>query len=394
MSKKLLIIGGGKWQVPIIKKAKELGHYVICSNLYEDSIGFKYSDVSYVVDVLDKEKNLQIAKKHNVDAILTDQSDIAVITVAYLSDQLGLKGVGNNIAHLFTNKRRMREELIVSDLHHPKFKICKTIEEANHFFTELKRPIVIKPLSNQSSRGVFKIETIKKLHQKFELTLKHSINNSILVEEYIGGIEVTVEGFKSENKHYTLAISKKEHYEKLSSVAKSLIYLDKHNEFNSKKLKTINNKLFDKLNFGITHVEYKYYNEKFYLIEAAIRGGGTKISSHIIPIVSGVNVNALLIKILLNEKDVDIKLSNKKKCVILKFFDFQAGKVSKIYGTDYMTECPFILDFDFEFKEGDIIKMPSDDRSRIGYFIAYAESKKNLMKIVHNIDEKVYLDYV
>lgn len=392
--KRILVIGGGKWQVPIIQKVKEMGHYAICSNLYEDSIGFQFADESFVANVLDKEKNLEIADKVKPDGIITDQSDIAVNTVAYISEKLGLKGVTVDVADLYTNKLKMREELNVENLYHPKYKICTTKEECIDFFKKLNQPIIIKPLANQSSRGVYKIDTIEEIEKKFQITMECSINNVILAEEYIEGCEFTAEGFKAEDKHYTLAISKKSHYENLPAVAKSLIYLNDFKEFQRETLEEINNNLFDRLKFGITHVEYKYYNNKFYLIEAAIRGGGTKISSHIIPMVSGVNVNELLIKSVLDQDIFNIDINNKRNCAILKFFDFEVGTVSKINGLEYLKNNKFIIDFDFEFKEGDIIIAPNDDRSRVGYFIACAENEDKLMQIVSEVDKKVYLNYV
>lgn len=391
--KKILIIGGGKWQVPIIQKAKKLNAYTVCSNLYEDSIGFEYADKSYVVNVLDKEKNLQIAINEKIDAVITDQSDIAVNTVAYISEKLGLNGVGVDLANLYTNKFRMRKELIIENLFHPKHKECKTIDEAIDFFITLGSDAIIKPLANQSSRGIYKITSIDELKKKFNSTMEYSINNTILIEEFIGGFELTVEGFKTNDKHYTLAISKKEHYKNLPTVAKSLIYQINFEEFNQKKLEEINNKLFNNLPFGITHVEYKYWNNKFYLIEAAIRGGGTKISSHIIPIVSGIDVNELLIKSVLGESNLNIVLNKNKNCAVLRFFDFEVGKVKKIHGIDFLKDNKNIIDFDFEFQVGDNITSPNDDRSRVGYFIAYHESKEVLLNLVKEVDEKVYLEY-
>ena len=69
---KVMVIAGGDWQVPLIKRLKEMGHAVICSNLYENSPGFVYADECYVADVLDRGYNLEIAKKCKPDLILTD----------------------------------------------------------------------------------------------------------------------------------------------------------------------------------------------------------------------------------------------------------------------------------------------------------------------------------
>lgn len=75
-----MLIAGGRWQVPIAKKIKEMGHKLICSNLYPDSPAFKYADKTYVADVLDKESNLKFAKENNIDAVVSDQSDISMKT--------------------------------------------------------------------------------------------------------------------------------------------------------------------------------------------------------------------------------------------------------------------------------------------------------------------------
>jgi len=394
MCKKVLVIGGGKWQVPIIQKAKELGHYVICSNLYEDSVGFAYADESYVANVLDTEMNLSIAKKVNPDAVITDQSDIAVKTVAYVSETLGLKGIGTDIADLYTNKLRMRQELNIPGLHHPQYKICCSKQDVIDFFKSIQNAIIIKPLANQSSRGIYKIVSQTDIETLFDITMGFSINGQILAEEYIGGFELTVEGFKSKDDHTTLAVSKKSHYASLPSVAQSLTYLNEFSDFDRYALEKINDQLFDPLLFGITHVEYKFYNGRFYLIEAAVRGGGTKISSHIIPMVSGVDVNRLLIEEALGKQPAVIQKRAEEKCVILKFFDFPVGKVAKINGLDYLTNNVNIIDFDFEFKIGETISSPDDDRSRIGYYIACADTEGELMKIVENVDKKVWIDYV
>ena len=68
---RIMVIAGGSWQCPIVKTAKEMGHYVLCSNLYEDSPAFKFADERKVANVLDKEKNLEIALGFKPDAVLT-----------------------------------------------------------------------------------------------------------------------------------------------------------------------------------------------------------------------------------------------------------------------------------------------------------------------------------
>jgi biotin carboxylase len=394
MKKKILVVGGGEWQVPLIQRLKSFGHIVINTNLYADSPGFAFSEYSYVVDVLDKETNLQIAKKHKVDAVLTDQSDIAVNTVAYVNEKLGLAGVTTEIAELFTNKYRMRKEFKIKGLKHPRYKLCNSLRDLEDFLQELQVPLIIKPTNNQSSRGVMKISTPQEITQAYKHTMQFCKEKSFLAEEYIGGIELTVEGFKYPNaEHHTFGVSQKTYFVDTVGVASTLLYLQTFDTFNIAKLHKINNKLFSQVPFAITHVEYKYYNGDFYLIEAAIRGGGTKISSHIVPALSSYDINELLIKSALKEHVVYEKKTPKTKAIMLKFFDFGDGEVKKI---DYSLQSfeEYIIDFRLEFVAGETLHKPSDDRSRVGYVILQANSEEELQSVMKSIEENIKVEFI
>lgn len=136
---RIMVIAGGDWQCPIVQTAKKMGHEVICSNLYENSPAFQYADWGEVANVLDKEKNLEIAKKYRPDAVLTDQSDIAVPTVAYVAERMGLKGIGEDMARLFTNKSLMRDFCKNNGFPYPKYKLCYSCEEAVEFLRRASR---------------------------------------------------------------------------------------------------------------------------------------------------------------------------------------------------------------------------------------------------------------
>ncbi len=390
--KKVLVIGGGKWQVPIVKKVKELGFECICSNLYENSEAFSFADYSYVANVLDKETNLEIAIKHQVDAVITDQTDIAVNTVAYINEKLNLLGIKIDDAKAFTNKLLMRKNISVKGLSHPNYEVCKSVEDVVAFFKEQNKPIIIKPLNNQSSRGVNYISSLDTIPNLVKDTLANSNEEIFLAEEYIQGIELTAEGYKFKNtNHCTLGVSKKTHYNNIIGVAQSLQYQKTFEEFDIDELKRINDEIFKNLPFCITHVEYKYFNKKFYLVEAAIRGGGTRISSDIVPIHSGYDINKFLIYDLL-----DIKFKKEKSCstsdfVILKFLDFKEGKVKQI--NHKCNKNPNIIDWELEFKKGHQIQSPNDDRSRLGYFILKSDSLEKLNKDIENFENSIDIVY-
>ena len=393
--KKIMIIGGGEWQKPITKKAKEMGCYVISSNLYENSPAFEYADECYVADVLDKQRNLEIAKKTMPDAIITDQSDIAVPTVAYICEELGLNGIGTKSAKLFTNKYQMRDFCSKEGFPSIKYKLCDSVDDAIDFYVQYGKSI-IKPLDSQSSRGVCIINSIEDIVEEFENTRAYSNSESkVLIEEYIDGIEFTVDGVKTQNDYHVLAISEKEHYSHNHNIAKSLWFSYYNNKFDYDKLRKLNRDMVMKMDipYGITHAEYKYMNNNFYLIEIAARGGGTRISSDIVPIMSGVDHNKLLINMALgNEVSVNPEI-NDRRCAILKFMEFQPGKVKRIHGLDKVKNIDGVVDVVLDFKEGNEITPPSDDRSRPGFYIAYADDGDKLKKLCEDIETTLGVDY-
>lgn len=376
---KIMVIAGGTWQCPIVQMAKKKGYFVICSNLYEDSPAFKFADVGVVANVLDKEKNLEIAREYKPDAVLTEQTDIAVTTVAYVAEKLGIKGVGLDIAGRFTNKYKMREFTSKAGFPSPRFKLCHSIEEAKEFLQEVPHSI-IKPIDSQSSRGIHIVKSEADIEENFADCIQYSnAEKAIVIEEYIEGTEFTVDGLKTQDDYVVTAISEKEHYAYNPSVANRLLFMQKNDRYDYDKLKKVNAEMVKAMGlpFGITHAEYKYRDGEFYLIEIAARGGGTKISSDIVPLVSGINSNEIYLNILMGE-NAEIVRRPHHDCAVLGFFDFRPGRVVDILGLEEAMNQEGVQDIGLEVKVGDWLGQAQDDRSRCGYYIIYADSLEEL----------------
>jgi len=393
--KKVMVIAGGDWQIELIKKVKSMGHYVICSNLYEDSPAFPYSDECEVANVLDKEKNLEIAKKHNPDAVISDQSDIAVPTVAYVNEMMGLNGIGVNRAEIFTDKSVMRKFCKENGVLVPDFKVCTNVHEAQEMLDKYGK-IIIKPIDSQSSRGVYTVTNEKELMAHFEEAVSYSNRrNEILAEEYVEGDEFTIDGVVVNGKHYPLCISIKEMYEQNKNISKMQTYTYAHPTYDYDELRRQNKELVEKtgLPFGLTHAEYKCMNGKFYLIEAGARGGGSNLSAKIVPFMSEVDNYDYLIKSALGESVDESALENlvlpKDNCVIMRFFDFGEGKVKEIQGREMLEECSAMLDYQLNVKVGDVLENPKYGRLRPGHFIIggnnFAKLQEQAEEIINTV---------
>lgn len=397
---RILVIAGGEWQASLVKKVKELGYEAVNSNLYEDSPAFAFADFCEVADVLDMEKNLEIAEKYKIQAVLTDESDIAVPTVAYVAEQLGLATIGSDKAALFTNKYLMRCFCRKHGLKTPEFCCCETPEEAAAFLKNLGKTAIMKPLDSQSSRGVYIVKTPEEVFTYFEESASYSKDKrSVIVERYVEGTEFTVDGIVVGNHHYSLAISEKKHYSYNSSIASELFFSYENSNYDYEKLRRVNNQLVELagLPFGLTHAEYKYENGEFYLVEIAARGGGTRISSHIVPLLTGIDNYQMLIEDALGHpcrKDFTAP-SPYKRCAVLKFLDVEEnGKVvSEIRGEQEIRNHPSVVELHLEFKAGERLYQATDDRSRIGFYIAYGESREELLTTMKWVESTLQILY-
>ena len=404
--KKIMVVAGGTFQVPLCKRIKEMGYKLVVVNPYKDSPAFFYADEVIQEDVLNKEIILAAAKRLNIDAVLTDQTDISVETTAFLANQLDLPGLPLDKVELFTNKYAMREFSSRHDFPIPAYKRCFEIQDALDFFRELQGRMIIKPCNAQSSRGIYIIETEAELQAHFvdALNAAHGNNPHVVAERYIEGPEFTVDGIIVDGKHHTLAISRKTHFGYSATIAEELFFTetDPHCDYN--RLIEQHNHLMNltEVPFALTHTEYKYENGEFILIEMAARGGGTLISSHIVPLMSGVDNYGLLIEQALGlpfRSDGLIVDTPEERSVVLKFFDVDqfggsAGSVvSAIKGLDVVTNIEGLVTINLEFEVGAHLIHAADDRSRIGYYIAYADTPSDLRQRMKRIEESISVEF-
>ena len=404
MTKKdiIMVIPGACAQIPLIKAIHNSGYKVVCVNPYKDSPAFEFSDYSECYDILDVESCVRVAEKYNVCAVMSDQCDIAMPPLAAVSERLKLNSIGTELAELYTNKYAMRDFSKKNGFPFPKYARCETVEEALSFFETLKsKKMIIKPLDSNSSRGVFTINNKKELEALFDKSLAFSkIMKAVICEEYIEGTEFTVDGIALNGKHYSLAVSQKSHFAYNPNIACELYFSYDNADFDYDALRKQNDRYVEKsgLPFGFTHAEYKFDGEKFVLIEIGARGGGNYISSHIVPIMNDIDNYKILIDSTLGAtRNDNYGLSEKsgypKRCCVLKFFDIDktnSGKtLREIKGENILSDNKKVLLYSFNVKAGEQVNNAENDSKRIGFYIAYGDTREELDSLMKLIDNNV-----
>ena len=359
--KKLLILGAGIIQVPIIQKAKSMGYYTIVADYSSEAPGLKYADKSYMVSTIDKDAILLVAQKESIDGILTT-SDYPVNVVAYVSRIMGLYAMSEEVANICTNKYLQREIFRKNGIKTPFYKLCHSNED----LTKYKDfPYIIKPCDSSASRGVKKVDNHASMIEAFKEALHYSKSENVLIESFIEGKEYSVETLTQNGKTSIITITEKftkgeefgffvedTHLEaaRLSEVEKQMI--------ETEVLKAIQVIGLDNCP---SHTEVKLNQEGAFIIEMACRLGGDYITSDLVPLSTGVDMLENLIRLSVNEP---IEVNHKiHKVSMIQFINQENYNLCDSYIKENKSS---IIRYEIDSKHERPIKSSLD---RMGYII-------------------------
>lgn len=185
MQKKILLLGGSYGQLPAIHEAKKRGYFTILCDYLADNPGRKLVDKYYDASTTDHQKVLEIAQKEKIDAIFSFSSDPASLTVAYVSEILGLKGNSYKSVEILSRKDLFRNLQLSNKFITPAFEVFNKDELHEKFDVTLRLPVVVKPVDSSDTKGVFKVEEKDELLQKAKQSLSYSRSEKIIIEEFI-----------------------------------------------------------------------------------------------------------------------------------------------------------------------------------------------------------------
>lgn len=184
--KKLMVLGGSRYALPVIKAAHNLGIHVITCDYLPDNVAHKFSDEYCNISIIDKEKTLEAAKKLNIDGIMSFACDPGVITAAYVAEQMGLPNVGPyESVCILQNKGKFREFLMKNGFTVPTAKGYKKIEDALKDVEMFHWPVIVKPTDSAGSKGVTRVDTPKNLEKSIRYALSYSPSEEFIIEDFI-----------------------------------------------------------------------------------------------------------------------------------------------------------------------------------------------------------------
>lgn len=284
--KKLLLLGGARYLLPVIEAAHKLGIYVITCDYLPDNIAHKYSDRYLDVSIIDKDAVLEAAKKEKIDGIMSFATDPGVVTAAYVAEKMGLPAAGSyESVSILQDKGRFRKFLTDNGFVVPHARSYESISSAQKDTDYFNWPVIVKPVDSAGSKGVTKVDSPVDLEQSIKYALEFSHSNKFIIEDFIEkkGCSSDSDCFSIDGKLVVTTFSSQRFDAKAENPYAPMAYswpstfTEEHEEELKNELQRLL-KLLD-MKSSIYNVETREgVDGKAYIMEVSPRGGGNRLA--------------------------------------------------------------------------------------------------------------------
>lgn len=381
--KKIMILGAGIYQVPLILKAKELGLYTIVVSISGNYSGFMYADKVIYEDTVNAEAVLEIARKEKIDGICTTGTDVAMVTVGKVCKELGLKGPSEKGTEIACNKSLMKEmfqRFGVQTAQCRHIGIETSEKELKAVCEELGYPVIFKAIDSSGSRGITKVESPEEIIKAVTAIKEITKHEEYLVENYLVGEEFGAQGFVQDGKlefvlphgdfvykgdtgvpigHYApydLPQVEEEIYQEIALAVKAM-----------------------QLDNCALNVDFILSNEKVYVLEIGARGGATCLME-LVSLYYGYDYYEKILRVALGEK-VDFTPVNQIKVPNASHL-LMSDKDGII--TEIRIECDttvsWLKEIKIDYEKGDKVRKFRVGPDRIGHVIVVGDTLEEAIK--------------
>ena len=397
--KKIMILGAGILQVPAIIKAKEMGLLVVAVDQDSLALGFEIEGIEKeVISTTDIPSVLEAAKRHRIDGIMTLASDRPMQTVAAVVKELGLAGISQETAQKATDKGAMRDALAKAHVPIPFYQKVMTPKEFKEAVNQIRSrgyQCMIKPSDNSGSRGVILLSDDREeaLNQAYDYSKKYARSGELVVEEYMEGAEVSVETLNFRAECSVIQIT-----DKITTGPPYFV------EMGHSQPSCLPQKIKERIcqvtaaanaaigiDNGASHTEIMVTKEGPKVVELGARLGGDSITTHLVPISTGVDMVKACIRIALGEApNVDALW---QKGAAVRYFQTEEGMIKEIRGLQEARGLLGVQKVQVVHGIGEQVGAVKNSVDRAGYVIAGADTAQEAVKRCEQALAQIVLEY-
>ncbi len=389
-----MVLAAGLLQIPVIKKAREMGVYVIAVDDDPDAPGMALADKAIVPGgLINEEKLLAIAKEEQVDGVIHPCSEVAMNVMGRINDELHLNGISKALAIRATNKHLMREAFEKYGAPSPKSKCFSNVEVAwGSFCTDFCGDAILKPSRNSGSRGIAKISSgidEAEFAKLFERAKEESRDKSVMLEQYIEGPEFSVEIIVWSKKVNVLQVTDKKttdapYFVELGHNQPSLF--PEHIVEAVKRAAIMGVRALEVDNCAC-HAEIKVQDGQAYIMEIGARLGGDFISTELTHLSTGIDMVAAAIAVALGIEP-NLQPVEEKHGVAIRYFKPEPGVVKAIENEAALKRSD-VYDAEIYVQAGDEVREVKSSLDRSGHVIVTAPTAQQAIDVAERLVKDV-----
>lgn len=391
--KRLMVLGAGILQVPVIKKAREMGVFVIAADDDPEAVGLKYADKCIVgKHLFNLEAMLAVARSEEIDGVIHPCSEVAMNTMGYINEKMGLPGIDLQTSLRATNKEKMRRAFERGGAPSPKSFGAVSFDSAVLAARQIEGAIIVKPSRNSGSRGITKLSTgysESEFSVAVDRAISESRDRSAMIEQFVDGPEFSVEIIVWNKEVHVLQVTDKKtteapYFVELGHSQPSMFPTE---TVESVKRAAIMGVIALQVNNCACHAEVKVQNGQAYIMEIGARLGGDFISTELTHLSTGIDMVAAAINVALGEKP-NLEPIAKPQGVAIRYFTPQPGKLVAIENEEALKDTQ-VYDAEIYHKVGDMIPVVKSSLDRTGHVIVTAptvfEAINKAEKIINEV---------
>lgn len=391
--KRLMLLGGIRYLLPVIKAAHEQGYYVITADYLPDNIAHKYSDEYVNVSIIDKEAVLKVAIEKEIDGIMSFGVDPGVVSASYVQNKLGLPSFGPfESVEILQNKDKFRIFLAENGFNVPWAYGYSNLEDALNDTAKFSYPLIVKPTDSAGSKGVTRVNNENELKSALEYAFKYSIKGNIIVEEFIEkkGCSSDTDSFSYKGELKFVSFSAQRFDDKAinpytpAAYSWPATFTDEECSYLKSELQRLLTLL--NMNTSIYNIETRIgTNGKPYIMEVSPRGGGNRLAE-VLRYATGVDMITACTRAAVGDtiENIEQKPYNGHWAEIILHAD-NSGIYDRIEISDTLNA--EIIEEDLWVKSGDSVEGFEGANNAIGTLILKFNSKEELEKAIINQSE-------
>ena len=393
--KKLLLLGGSRYILPVIEAAHNLGCHVITCDYLPNNIAHKYSDEYHNVSIVDKDAVLELAKKLEIDGIMSFACDPGVVTAAYVAEKMGLPHSGSyESVSILQNKGKFRKFLTDNGFNVPVAKGYKNIDDALNDIDVFNWPVIVKPTDSAGSKGVTRVDDPSKLRESIEYAISFSLGKEFIIEDFIEkkGFSSDTDSFSVNGELKFVSFSSQRFDENASNPYTPAAYSwpSSISKENQEILKSEIQRLLKLLNMktSIYNIETREAtNGKPYIMEVSPRGGGNRLAE-CLRYATGVDLITNAVRAAIGEEIVDVeqKPYDGYYAEVILHSD-KVGIFDSLWISDEIKGN--IVETDLWVNSGDAVGDFSAANEAIGTLVLRFETKEGMEKVMSSTSKYV-----